>query len=153
MSEIIVSYSIEMPDGVLHTHSAKLIVPGDSKSTQEISKLLGQDPTVFTRNVFALSCLAIAKGITYKDSWKKHGESFSIIPNLLRKMDRITACAENDKAAGKIDGSGDLAVYSMLFLQWLEQEHPEEFKEWLSSEVIKYVNEYAGANLRVGEKA
>lgn len=103
---------------------------------------LGTDFEAMSQQMFALFRLSVIKAKSYGDSWQKHGEMFSVIPNLLRKMDRITQCASNNVKAGKVDGCGDLAVYSMLYLQWLKRNHPAEYDEWMATEVEGYITKY-----------
>lgn len=140
------TYSIEIEGSGQSVSTADLIVPEG-----KLTEVLGQNPVLFTSNALALSALAIAKGISYKDSWKRHGEMFSIVPNLLRKMDRIQACVQTNTPAGKIDGSADLAVYALLFLQDLENRYPEDFKQWHQKDVLEYIETYAKGTVKYSE--
>lgn len=59
------------------------------------------------------------KGAVYGDSWKKRGESFSIIPNILRKSDRLGVAGGGDTAADTVI---DLLVYLAKYRLWLSYE-------------------------------
>jgi hypothetical protein len=36
-----------------------------------------------------------------------------------------------------------MAVYSMLYLQLLEEFYPKEFNEWFTTDVVAYINKAA----------
>ena len=59
------------------------------------------------------------KHAAYGDSWRKRGESFSIIPNIARKVDRVGAGTETSDETSA-DTALDLMVYCAKYLEWLE---------------------------------
>ena len=86
------------------------------------------------------------KGLVYGNSWCNYGESLSIIPNILRKSDRIEKfCslsdeerAESLKTEDIYDTVIDLLVYLTKYIVWLRDggkvssTHNEEFNETLT---------------------
>lgn len=86
----------------------------------------------------ALIELVIKKNNIYRDSYCKKGEIRGICANIDRKYDRLDSII-NSQIEGKLDSEGvesktttvaDLAAYSLLYLQWLMRNKPEEFKSW-----------------------
>lgn len=145
MNKVTVEYSITLPDGQKSSHSATLNLPEGFKVEQ-----LGQDPVKFVRNTFLLTCLSVAKGIAYGDSWRGgkgaspfKAENMCVLGNIMRKYDRVMNSAERSIVDGRIDGNGDLAVYSMLYLQLLEEFYPKAYKDWIETDVIAYINKAA----------
>lgn len=89
--------------------------------------------------IYDLQCY---KGQTYGDSWCKHGEAISIFGNVARKYDRIeniiTDHIENakDLPAPNSEESlsetiADLGVYCILWMTWIKENRPEEYKHWM----------------------
>lgn len=64
--------------------------------------------------------LHLEKDKAYGDSWKKRGESFSIIPNIARKVDRLGGSETSDETS--VDTAVDLLVYLAKYNQWLVDE-------------------------------
>jgi len=58
------------------------------------------------------------KGEAYGDSWCRRGEMFSIMPNIGRKVDRITNGGSTPDESQR-DTCEDLFVYSALYMAWL----------------------------------
>lgn len=76
------------------------------------------------RMVQTMQSLQAAKGRTYGDSWKKHGELLSIYANITRKYDRIEGVLAGGKALPDedlLDTLVDLTVYCALYLSWLAE--------------------------------
>lgn len=59
------------------------------------------------------------KHAAYGPSWRKRGESFSIMPNIARKVDRVGAGTETSDETSA-DTALDLMVYCAKYLEWLE---------------------------------
>lgn len=57
-----------------------------------------------------------AKNAVYGDSWRKRGETYSILPNIARKIDRLGEAGAGDTAA---DTVVDLLVYLVKYHLWL----------------------------------
>lgn len=86
------------------------------------------------------------KGMVYGNSWCNYGESLSIIPNILRKSDRIEKfCSLSDEERAEslrtediYDTVIDLLVYLTKYIVWLRDggtvssTHVEEFNETLT---------------------
>lgn len=86
------------------------------------------------------------KGLVYGNSWCNYGESLSIIPNILRKSDRIEKfCslseeerAESLKTEDIYDTVVDLLVYMTKYVVWLKDggkvssSHDEKFADTLT---------------------
>jgi len=106
---------------------------------------------------------------SYGNSWRKHGEIRSILPNIDRKYDRLSTIIEaeldgsrpkllNNRPSGmlniqfdelvgesKIDAVADLANYAILYMGWLKANYPDAFNTW----VRKNVPNYARYNVKV----
>jgi hypothetical protein len=131
-------FSSEHGDDINYCVGTELFFP----AKEDIRKLLAQDPTLMLDLYHQLTCLSIAKGITYGDSWRKHGLRFSMIPNCLRKVDRVVNGAENNIIEPMIDGSGDCINYFALLLQYLREKHPDMYQHWMDTEVKAYIQQY-----------
>lgn len=69
-----------------------------------------------------LITLEAKKTISYGDSWRKHGEMFSIFPNISRKFDRLErvfAGATPTADENICHTLGDLAVYAAKYISFL----------------------------------
>jgi thymidylate synthase len=62
------------------------------------------------------------KDAAYGDSWRKHGELFSIIPNIARKVDRLGNSSTRDETS--VDTAVDLLVYLVKYWDLLTQPEP-----------------------------
>jgi hypothetical protein len=110
---------------------------------------LGFDRKSFGEVIFYLYLLAFAKSVEYGDSWQKRGEIRGPISNMDRKYDRVMNSIERWISTGKndprarIDGSGDLAVYTLLYLStFLKEHYPEDYKRWWNDELQVYIDRY-----------
>lgn len=144
-NKVTIEYAITLPDGTKGHHQTTLNLPPGFKIEQ-----LGQDPLRFVRNAFLLTCLSVAKGIGYGASWRSgegappfDAEMLGAISNIKRKYDRVLNSVRNGQPAGRIDGNGDLSVYSMLYHQLLEKLYPEAYAKWLDKEVVEFINQEA----------
>lgn len=95
-----------------------------------------------------LKTLHYKKSLSYKDSWKKHGEIASIFANISRKYDRMkTIKTENAQATADesiVDTIADLAVYAAKYLTFLAGKYPHDFEIFLSNfKEHQKVNEYS----------
>lgn len=91
----------------------------------------GPEISNFLKSVFELHC---EKDKAYGTSWKKRGESFSIIPNIARKVDRLVSGADTSDE-NQVDTAIDLMVYLAKYHTWLDDEkndfvgqHPDLIK-------------------------
>jgi hypothetical protein len=125
-------------DGIVAEKSITLHFPPG----MDLARHLGQNPKDMALNYFWLTALAMAKGVTYGNSWRKHGPKFSIFSNCLRKVDRVEAGLEQNLPDATIDGSGDAVNYFALFLQWCQEKYPDQYKEWLDKDVIAYIDKF-----------
>ena len=111
---------------------------------------IGQDPTVMMKQMLELMILSISKGVSYGSSYKSKGEVLSIFPNLMRKYERVEKSIMDQVDKGvknpspRIDGTADLAVYCLLYLQFLEKEYPLEYMSWFNKEVKSYIEDQLG---------
>jgi hypothetical protein len=110
---------------------------------------LGFDRKSFGEVIFHLYLLAFTKSVEYGDSWQKRGEIRGPISNMDRKYDRIMNSIERWISTGKndpwarIDGSADLAVYTLLYLStFLKEHYPEDYKRWWHDELQAYIDRY-----------
>jgi len=111
--------------------------------------ILGFDRKSFGEAIFYLYILAFAKSVEYGDSWQKRGEIRGPISNIDRKYDRVMNSIERWISTGKndpwarIDGSADLAVYTLLYLStFLKKHYPEDYMRWWHEELQAYINRY-----------
>lgn len=74
----------------------------------------GPEPSEFCQSVDRLHR---DKGAVYGKSWRKRGETFSILPNVGRKIDRLGVGGAGDSEA---DTYVDLAVYLAKYRMYLE---------------------------------
>ncbi len=130
--------SSNISDGVDTSCETELKIPAHI----EMVKFLGQNPKDMLTNFHHFVCLAIAKGITYGNSWRKHGVKYSIFPNCLRKVDRVQAGIETDNPDAICDGAADAAVYFELLLQYVMETYPDKYEEWLKNDVQSYIDKY-----------
>ena len=122
---------------------------------------LGFSRKSFGEMVFTLYMLVFAKGMQYGNSWQKRGEIRGPISNMDRKYDRIMNSIEKWEKTGKndpyprIDGTADLAVYSLLYLSTFLREHyPEEFAKWWAEEAQSFLDRYRpDRTLRLAKEA
>lgn len=95
--------------------------------------------------------LQARKNATYRDSWKRHGEILSIMPNITRKYDRLQAMnaegmlRDNLTDETLLDTVGDFAVYCGLYASWLsgqsfEQEMRDNTAEHYTTEQANAIN-------------
>lgn len=112
---------------------------------------VGQDPAKMIDTVCELVVLAIAKGSTYGDSWRKKGELLSIWPNVMRKYDRVensimqqASGSSSFNVAPRIDGTSDFSVYGLLYLQFLAETYPDLYEKWRLSEVVGFIEDNLG---------
>ena len=110
---------------------------------------LGFDIEAFGELIFKLYLLTFCKGKHYGDSWKKRGEIRGCMSNMDRKYDRISKSADDITDHGhndpvpRLDGTGDLVVYGLLYLSsFLKQKYPKEFEEWLEKDVDGFIERY-----------
>jgi len=99
---------------------------------------------------------------SYGNSWCKHGEVRSILPNIDRKYDRLDTIVQSelngsrpklpnnrpssmsneqfDSLVGesKIDAVADLANYCILYMGWLKKNYPDAFDTWVRKNVPGY---------------
>lgn len=59
-----------------------------------------------------------AKHVIYGDSWKKRGETVSILANIARKVDRLGKAGAGDT---ELDTRLDLVVYLAKYVSWLQE--------------------------------
>ena len=59
------------------------------------------------------------KDAAYGDSWCKRGEMFSILPNIARKVDRLSSGKDTDDET-QLDTAIDLYVYLAKYSCWLD---------------------------------
>lgn len=89
------------------------------------SNLSAEAPVTRGALIELLAHLEAVKSASYGDSWKKYGELLSILPNILRKVDRIealTAGARATRDESLWDTVGDCAVYAIKYLGWQMEE-------------------------------
>jgi hypothetical protein len=110
---------------------------------------LGFDARSFGETLFNLYLLVFAKTEQYGDSWQKRGEIRGPIANIDRKYDRIMRSIEMWTEEGKndpyprIDGTADLAVYSILYLStFLRRHYPAAFERWWKDEMQDFIEHY-----------
>jgi hypothetical protein len=110
---------------------------------------LGFDMHSFGEVMFNLFVLATCKSIQYGPSWKKRGELRGVAANLDRKWDRISKSFDDIEKRGlndpapRLDGTGDLAVYCLLYLSsFLRQQYPEAFERWWTEEIQTFIDRY-----------
>jgi len=111
--------------------------------------ILGFNRKSFAEVIFNLYLLAFAKSVEYGDSWQKRGEIRGPISNIDRKYDRVMNSIEQWTNQGKndpyprIDGSADLAVYTLLYLStYLRKHYPAAFDNWWRNEVQNFIDRY-----------
>ena len=92
--------------------------------------------------------LSTAKGYNYKDSWKNHGLTRSIMSNIDRKYDRLSNAVDNNFTLAQVDSAGDMSVYGLMAVfDYFRNNHPEEFSKWWETEVIGYIkDQYLSSN-------
>lgn len=87
-----------------------------------------------------ICALHIQKEAAYGGSWKKRGELFSILPNIGRKVDRLSTGVTTDDETSA-DTAGDLFVYLAKYKTWLDETLFEE-PLWAGiSDSAKYANQ------------
>ena len=59
-----------------------------------------------------------AKHVIYGDSWRKRGETVSILANIARKVDRLGRAGAGDT---ELDTRLDLVVYLAKYVYWLQE--------------------------------
>lgn len=97
--------------------------------------------------------LSAAKSKAYGNSWKRRGEVFSIIPNILRKTDRIgnlvLGSGENSPSLNEsvFDTFCDTFVYAALYLTWLKQGDIEDEVQVAHSLMKGYVDRVESGEL------
>jgi thymidylate synthase len=75
----------------------------------------------------AIKSLHARKDLAYGGSWKRRGERISVIPNLARKVDRLTTYVENSSVMADehiLDTALDLYVYGIKYLLLLAESNP-----------------------------
>ena len=144
MNTIKIQFKIESTDNSIDKNcSIELKIPEDL----DFKSHAGQNPADMVENFFWFTCLSIAKGLTYGDSWKKHGLKFSIFPNCLRKVDRVEVGVDENLSDSICDGAADACVYFELLLQWVMENYKDAYNEWLTNDVKKYIDKYLGTEL------
>lgn len=76
------------------------------------------------------------KDASYGNSWKKRGELISIMANIARKVDRLEVIAAGGVASideSTLDTAVDLYVYTLKYLTYLADTHPETAREYFGS--------------------
>ena len=68
------------------------------------------------------------KDAAYGDSWCKRGEMFSILPNIARKVDRLSSGKDTDDET-QLDTAIDLYVYLAKYSCWLEGRSPSPIED------------------------
>ena len=68
------------------------------------------------------------KDAAYGDSWCKRGEKFSILPNIARKVDRLSSGKDTDDET-QLDTAIDLYVYLAKYSCWLEGRSPSPIED------------------------
>lgn len=146
--EITLKFSIQSSESNIDNISKELTIFLQLPAGLNFPEHAGQNPADMVENFFWMTCLSIAKGLTYGDSWKKHGPVFSIFPNCLRKVDRVESGLKLNMPDSITDGAADAVVYFELLLQWIQAEHPDEYKEWIQNDVFKYLDKYCGTRIQ-----
>jgi hypothetical protein len=76
----------------------------------------------------AIKALHARKANAYGSAWKRRGERISIVPNIARKVDRLTVFASNKSILRDehiLDTAVDLYVYCVKYLLYLAERVPE----------------------------
>ncbi len=99
----------------------------------------------YIEKAIAIVCLGKAKDKEYGNSWQKRGD-VGALHNVARKWDRLEQQMNNGIATGKVDnnseiteemleGEGfldsvlDLTNYSLMWLNWIADRFPEQWKK------------------------
>lgn len=101
----------------------------------------------------------------YGSSWKGKGEYRGILANIDRKYDRLDKIATDEVngkmeklptetvltdeqklrvGESKIDAVADLANYCLLYMTWLQEQHPGAFDHWLDTNVPHHLKSALG---------
>lgn len=86
-----------------------------------------------------LLALEAKKGVKYAGSWIKRGEREGALPNVERKVDRLSwnvsiVCPTEEDISGpdgRIEALADLAVYAIKWLTYLMETHSLDFEKYL----------------------
>lgn len=76
----------------------------------------------------AIKLLHARKDLAYGGAWKRRGEQISVVPNIARKVDRLTAFLQSGTEISDehiLETAIDLYVYSTKYLLFLAERHPE----------------------------
>lgn len=74
----------------------------------------------------AIKALHARKDRAYGAAWKRRGERISIVPNIARKVDRLTAFVDQGvelQDESIVDTAIDLSVYCFKYLLFLAEQH------------------------------
>jgi thymidylate synthase len=87
-----------------------------------------QKPRLSSELRNAVKALHARKDFAYASAWKRRGERISVIPNLARKVDRLTSYCENGSVMREehiLDTAVDLYVYGLKYVLLLAQQDSE----------------------------
>jgi hypothetical protein len=68
------------------------------------------------------------KDLGYRDAWRKRGELIGIFCNIARKYDRLqigTSVLDPDAEESWIESAADLCLYTVKYVTWLIERHPD----------------------------
>jgi hypothetical protein len=148
--ELTVTYENEedaenLPSERIDRFEDALEIPSDMVNDEK----LGFNRHSFGEIIFTLYVMTFAKGLQYGNSWQKRGEIRGPISNMDRKYDRVMNSIDQIESGGKndpyprVDGTADLAVYSLLYLSTFLREHyPAAFERWWKDEVQEFIEPY-----------
>lgn len=111
---------------VLNFHWNGVALPGYLQGTRlDLALAAGatskqSDPEA-AKYVMAMSKLHAEKHAAYGNSWRKHGEMFSVLPNIARKVDRLAA-GTTTRDEDMVDTTMDLIIYLAKYVVWLKNE-------------------------------
>lgn len=135
--EMATHYSVQPPSRPVRDLLVSDAQPVEQDET--LAAFVGQEHQDQTPSQFVSDAIRthIEKHKAYGHSWKKRGESFSIIPNIARKVDRIgTGVETSDETA--FDTAMDLMVYCAKYLTWLDDQGKQ--RGWLTSDYTEHAN-------------